>query len=343
MSFEKVTVAVITYNGEKILEECLSAIKSLDYPDYEVMVVDNHSTDQSVNLVREKFPEVKVLEMDENRGPNPARNVAILKSKTNYVFLIDDDTILTSHCLSILMNAKNVIPDVAVCHPRIIYYDDRTRIQQEGAEVHYIGAAIVKNEDASIKNTSTESVPTGAASGALLVDREKALHIGLFDEDYFFGWTDGQFTFRLTASGLKCLSVPRAIVYHKATKRGLSKVFYQVRNRWYFILQIYSLRTIFLILPALAVYEISLLVFLTMKGALLKYLKANMAVLQDFGKLMKKRQKVQLLKRLSDRELLHTGEINIREDLLESKYAKVGRKLLNRFFDLYWKLIKDFL
>ena len=80
-----------------------------------------------------------------------------------------------------------------------------------------------------------------------------------------------------------------------------------------------------------------------MKGVLLEYLKANMAVLQNFGKLMKKRQKIQLLKRLSDRELLHTGEINIREDLLESKYVKIGRKLLNRFLDSYWKLVKDFL
>ncbi len=343
MSFEKVTVAVITYNRERILEECLSAIKSLNYPDYEVMVVDNRSTDGSVNLVREKFPEVKVLEMGENRGPNPARNAAMLKSRANYVFLIDDDTILTSHCLSILMNARDVIPDIAVCHPRIVYYDDRSRIQQEGAEVHYIGAAIIRNGDMLIKNASMESISTGAASGALLIDRKRALRIGLFDEDYFFGWTDGQFTFRLTASGLKCLSVPRAIVYHKMAKRGLSKVFYQVRNRWYFILQMYSLRTIFLILPALVVYEISLLVFLTMKGLLLEYLKANMAVLQDFGKLMKKRQKVQLLKRLSDRELLHTGEINIREDLLENKYVKIGRKLLNRFLDSYWKLIKDFL
>lgn len=343
MSFEKVTVAVITYNRKKILEECLSAIKSLDYPDYEVMVVDNYSMDQSVNLVREKFPEVKLIEMDKNRGPNPARNTAILKSETNYVFLIDDDTILTPHCLSILMNAKNTIPDVAVCHPRIVYYDDRTRIQHEGAELHYIGAAILRNEGRSIKNTSVESIPISAASGTLLIDREKVLGIGLFDEDYFFGWEDGEFSFRLTASGLKCLSVPRAVVYHKATKRGLSKVFYQVRNRWHFILKIYSLRTIFLILPALAVFELSQLVFLTMKGALLKYLKANIAVLQDFGKIMKKRQRVQLLKKLSDRELLYTGEINIREDLLDSKYAKMGRKLLNRFFGLYWKLIKDFL
>ena len=343
MNFDRVTVAVITYNGAKLLEECLSAIESLDYPDYEVMVVDNHSTDQSVDLVREKFPGVRILEMDQNRGPNPARNMAILKSKTNYVFLLDDDTILTPHCLSILMSARDLIQDIVVYHPRIAYYDDRDRIQHEGAEVHYIAAAIVRNGGMSIKNASKESVPIGAASGTLLIDREKVLPIGLFDEDYFFGWEDGEFTFRLTASGLKCLSVPRATVYHKATKRGFSKAFYQIRNRWYFILQIYSLRTIFLILPALIVYELSLLGYLTMKGVLIKYLKGNMAVLQDFGKLMKKRQKVQLLKKLSDKELLHTGEISIRQDLLDSKHAKVGRKLLNLFFDSYWKLVKDFL
>ena len=93
----------------------------------------------------------------------------------------------------------------------------------------------------------------------------------------------------------------------------------------------------------MAAYEISLLVFLATKGALLKYLRANMAVLQNFEKLMKKRQKVQSLKKMSDRELLYTGEINIRQDLLESKYAKMGSQLLNRFLNSYWKLIKNFL
>ena len=344
MSFEKITIAVITYNGEHLLEECLSAIKSQDYPEYEIMIVDNNSTDRSVDLVREKFPEVRVLQMKENRGPNPARNVAILKSDTSYTLLVDDDAVLTPNCLRILMKAMKECSDVGICHPRVALYDDRTRIQYDGTRIYYIGAAILKNSGASIQQASKKTIPVTAVSGVtMLVERDKALQIGLFDEDYFFGWTDTDFSFRMTISGFKCLNVPQTVVYHKMKKRGLCKAFYQIRNRWYFILKNYSSRTIFFLSPFLLVYELNLLLFLIMKRTLVEYFKANFAVIKNFGKLMKKRGKVQTLKKISDREVLCAGDFYMREDLIEKKYLKLGRNILNRVFNLYWEAVENFI
>ncbi|GAI58197.1 unnamed protein product, partial [marine sediment metagenome] len=234
--FEKVTIAVITYNGEHLLEECLSAIKSQDYPEYEIMMVDNNSTDCSVDLVREKFPEVKILQMKKNRGPNPARNAAILKSDTSYTLLVDDDAVLTSECLRNLMKVMKKYPNVGLCHPRVVFYDSHTRIQHDGIRIYYIGASVLKNSGASIEHASKEIIPISMASAiTLLVKRNKALQIGLFDEDYFFGWDDIDFSFRMMISGFKCFNVPQAVVYHKMKKRGLTKAFYQIRNRWYSI------------------------------------------------------------------------------------------------------------
>jgi len=102
---------------------------------------------------------------------------------------------------------------------------------------------ILKNSGVSIEQASKETIPV--SGGTMLVERDKALHIGLFDEDYFFGWEDADFSLRMTISGFKCLNVPQAVVYHKMKKRGLSKAFYQIRNRWYFILKNYSSRTLF--------------------------------------------------------------------------------------------------
>jgi len=342
---KKVTAAIITYNGEKLLAECLSAIKSQSYPSYEIIVVNNNSTDRSVDLVKEKFPEVKILQMKENRGPSPARNAAIKKADTRYVLLVDDDAVLAPHCLMTLMEAVHQFPQSAVWSPRVVYYDKKDLIQFDGASPHYIGEAILNNPDTQLDTVlEKELFSIDAAGGvAYVVDKEKALQIGLFDEDYFFGRTDGEFTLRLTMSGFKCLNIPKALVYHKVKTRGLSKSFYQVRNRWYLILQTYSFKTILLIIPALLVYEISVLALLTAKGALKEYLKGNLAVIRNFGKLMKKRQKVQLLKKVPDNRILHSGNINIRKDILNSRHISVFKKLLNRFFDSYWQLIKRFL
>ena len=344
MSFEKVTIAVITYNGEHLLEECLSAIKSQDYPEYEIMMIDDNSTDRSVDLVREKFPEVKILQMNENRGPNPARNAAIIKSDTSYTLLVDDDAVLTPQCLRILMKTTKEYSNIAICNPRIVLYDDRTRIQYDGSRLCYIGAVIARNSGASIQQVSKTTIPVSVVSGlTMLVERDKALQIGLFDEDYFFGWDDADFSLRMTISGFKCLHVPQAVVYHKLKKRGLSKAFYQIRNRWYLILKSYSSRTLFLLWPILLVYELSLLLFLTMEGVLFEYLKANLAVIKNFGKLMKKRRKVQALKKISDGEVLCAGDFYIREDLVEKRYLKLGKNILNHVFNLYWKVIKSFI
>lgn len=345
MSPEKVTVAVITYNGEHLLEECLSAIKSQDYPEYEVMVVDNNSTDQSVDLVKARFPEVKVLRMKENKGPSPARNVAIRDANTRYILLVDDDAVLAPDCVRILMNAVNNFPEAAVWAPRVIYYDRRDIIQFDGASLHYVGEAILKNPDTRIEDALGKEVLSIDTAGGVsyTVNKEKALRIGLFDEDYFFGKTDTEFTFRLTLSGFKCLSVPQAIVYHKMKPRGLSKAFYQVRNRWSLILQTYSLRTILFVTPALLLYEISVLAFLIWKGALSRCIKANLAVIKNFGKLMKKRRKVQALKEISDREVLCAKDFYIREDLIEEKYLKLAKNFLNRVLNLYWKAVRNFI
>ena len=105
----------------------------------------------------------------------------------------------------------------------------------------------------------------------------------------------------------------------------------------------YSLKTIFLIIPALLTYEISVLVFLVWKGALSDYLKANLAVIKSFKQLMNKRRRVQALKKLSDGEVLVGGDFYIREKLIEKKYLRLAENFLNDVLNLYWKAIKNFI
>jgi len=167
--------------------------------------------------------------------------------------------------------------------------------------------------------------------------------VGLFDEDYFFGRTDGEFTFRLTLAGQPLYAVPQAICYHRVKKRGLSKVFYQIRNRWYFTLTLYAWRTIVLAAPALLLYELSIISFLWVKGAGKDYFAAISQVLGNLPMLMQKRQTIQAHRQVSDKEVLRSGTINMRRDLAANPMVYSLKTALNIVLNVYWRLIHRFI
>jgi len=335
-----VTVAVISFNGMKVVESCLDSILAQTYQPYRILLINNASTDGTPELIRQKYPQVEMIDLPENRGPNPARNMGIKKSLTSLTLLVDDDAVLADNCLKELVKAYQTYPHGAVWIPRLIYYDQQDLIQYEGAFIHYISEAILLNSDKPLNEGVKDITPVEATSGTcLLISNESAQTIGFFDEDYFFGRTDGEFTFRLTLSGYKLYTVPQATCFHRVKVRGLSKLFYQVRNRWYFTLSMYSWRTLLLIFPALIVYELSLIIFVGLKGAIKEYISAIFHVIHDIPLILRKRKFIQSLRKVRDRDILHSDSINIRSDLVDNKVIALLKVMLDQFFSLYWKLI----
>jgi len=335
---ESVTIGVINYNGEKLLPACLSAIENLDYPHREVLLIDNRSTDRSVQLARKDFPAVRILEMPANRGPNPARNAALLHARTEYVLLVDNDILVTEGALTEIMDIVRRVPDVALITPRIRLYHHPEEVQYEGRHVHYIGAMTSREYPSA--GAGGEAFPVEVLSGAiLLVNRKKAVDIGLFDEDYFFGWEDGDFTTRMRISGFRCLRATRAVVYHNTGRRGLAYAYYQVRNRWFFMLKVYSLRTLLVISPALLFYECIIAALMAVKGKFWQYVKANFSVMRNLRKIIGKRRQVQSLRRIGDRDLLTSGRIIISDEVADKRYLQLGNRIMNAVLDAYWKMV----
>ena len=337
----KITVAVVTYNGMNVIKSCLDSLLAQTYKPTQILVIDNASTDNTPEWVENHYSQVKVIRLDSNCGPNPARNRGILHTTDGHLtLLVDDDAILEENCLSELVRAYRRYPEAAIWAPRLVYNNRRDTIQHEGIFIHYTAEAVLLNSDKPLNQGVKEITQVHAISGTcLLVSRVAAEKIGFFDEDYFFGRTDGEFTYRLTISGYKLYTVPKAICYHRVKKRGLSKLFYQVRNRWYFILTTYSLKTLLLLTPALLVYEISLLLFLLLKGKSGEYIRAILAVIYSLPKILKKRKKAQALKTVSDRNLLQSDSLYMREDLLKNTTLASVKSGLDRFFQIYWKLV----
>lgn len=342
--FPSVTIGVINYNGSKYLEKTLAAIFQIDYPDYDVMLIDNASTDESVEYVRKHFKDVSVHEMADNRGPNIARNFALKNAENRYLLLLDNDAIVTKECLSNLIGVLTESPDAATCSPLIVDSENEQKVQYGVTHIHFVGAALIENLNGSGSTTDERvSVATTINGTALLVDRDRANKVGLFDEQMFFGWTDGDYSFRLTGAGYKCLVDKKSKVLHPASVRSKKVVLHQVKNRWVFILKNYSWKTIFLSFPALVFYEIAFFPFVIIKGNLKEYFMAITTMIRELPKTFEKRKEFFERKKLPDKRLLRSGNFTNSQSIITNKYLKVGTVLVNRILDKYWNLIKRFI
>jgi GT2 family glycosyltransferase len=341
MSFGEVTIYVINYNGQAELSKTLPALLTLTSPTKDIIVIDNNSTDGSREWLKECFPDIRCIHLEENRGVSAARNVALETAETDYVLVLDNDIIVTPDMLMHLMNVMQSESNVGVCHPDILDDNDPDVYHYNGGWIHYLGTFISrpKPEYGSYRPRYEQfDVVSGAA---MLINRQAAKHIGYFDGDYFFNWEDGDFVSRLTLAGYRCLNVPAAVVYHNSKPRGTSKVFYQVRNRWYFMLKLYHWRTLVLILPMLCLFELLQAILLLNKGAILDYGSGNLAVLKDFAKIMEKRRAFQVHKKVSDKIWLKAGEMYIASSI--NQRSAVLDRLQHAFFELcrvYWRIVR---
>lgn len=345
---EPVTVAVINFNGEEILGETLTSIERLNYPDLNIILIDDGSTDRSLELVRKDFPDVRIIKMDVNTGrPNKLRNIGIMEAGNRLVFLVDNDIVFDRECLMQLAKTLESSPDLAICTPRLMYYDQPERINIAPTKLHYIGTSISPKRDRLIRDVEMDRPELTIGGGIMLIDKKKAIEIGLLDEDFPMGWgEDGEIYMRMRLAGFRTLYVPEAVGYHRPKEWKESRyqrAFGQVKNRWFILLTQYSIKTLILIVPALVVYEFFLLLFMTLKGIPHLYFKGNIDVIKNLGMIIEKRKAIQAKRKVSDRELLTTGDMYISPALIKNPVMKIGVRMLNGFFNSYWKIINKWL
>lgn len=341
MEAEKITVGIINYNGMKVLPTTLRSLQALQYPAYEIMVVDNNSTDGSREWLERCHPEVRCIRLEENIGLPGARNVVLREATTEHVFIMDNDISVEPDVLNRLMEVLQSVPHAGVCHPEIQDENDPGVYHYNGGYVHYLAPLIARDQPGETKNRPSYEVFDVVSGAALLMRRQQALAIGGFDADYFFNGEDGDFTARMTLSGYSCLNVPAAIVHHRSKPRGTSKVFYQVRNRWYFILKLYNWRTLALISPMLFLFEILQAMFLMRKGVLGDLWRGNLAVIQTLPVILLKRKAIQKQKKVKDRQWLRSGPMYIPPQLHRNNPTfNMLQRMYYGLCDSYWRVVK---
>ena len=340
---QDVSVAVVAHNAAATLPDTLKSLREAGCPTARITVLDVASTDETGACLSRHAPGAHRRRLDANRGPSPGRNVGILECPTPWVLLMDADVMVEEDTIDALRRAVDT-PGAAIASRVVIHADRPSLIQYADTGFHFICEAVNPYLDRPVETRGDDTRDIGAASGcALLIDRAVAAEVGLFDERYFIGKEDGDFTHRVRLAGYRIVEPPRARVLHRSRRRGSWLFYYQIRNRWHVILKNYEIRTILLLLPALALHEALQAIVLISTGHGLTYLRAWIGLFRLLPALPADRARVRRIRVRSDRELLQDGALVVRADLAGGSLARRARSAYERMLRAYWRAIRPML
>jgi GT2 family glycosyltransferase len=217
----KVVVVVLNWNGKKDTFECLQSLEHLDYPNYEIIVVDNASTDGSQKFIKENFPRITLIENERNLGFGGGLNVGIVKARNrgaDYVLCLNNDVIVDRRILIELVKVGELSDKIGGLCPMEYYYSEPNRINYAGGIVRLVGGRIYGHGELD-KGQFDKVRETWLLCGPAMMLKLKALSdVGIFDTSYFYGPEDTDLTLRLIKKGYTIMFVPSAKLWHK--RRG---------------------------------------------------------------------------------------------------------------------------
>ncbi len=335
-----VDVAVVAHNNLDALPATLASLACAGCPSSRITIVDVASTDGTSEWLAREWPDVRVRRLDRNDGPSPGRNVGITEASRRFLLLMDADVRVLPDTIERLHAAMIADATIKIGSPIVVHADRPDIIQYAGGALHFICEAVNPWLDSPLAARGAEPIDIGAApTCALLLDRASAIDVGLFDERYFIGKEDGDFTHRIKMAGHKIWEVPQALVLHNSRARSAWLFYYQIRNRWHFILKNYQLRTIICLAPLFFVHEPLQFAVLTAKGHFRTYLRAVGGLIAMLPTLPRDRALARRIRKKSDRALLVSAPLVVRADLADG-VLRSGKAAYERCLDAYWHVAR---
>lgn len=263
----KVTIVIPNFNGEKLLPRCLDSLHKLNYQNFEIIIVDNNSTDNSKELISNNYPRVKIISLNYNSGFGTANNIAFEAAfkdpKVKYVAALNNDTEVDVNWLSGLVELAEQNPQIGSVASKMLFYYEPHLINAVGVLISYDGGGInegYKQEDKGQFETAQEIF--GASGGSALYSRAMLEKINLggreyFDDDYFLYYEDVDLCWRARLAGFSCYYAPKSIVRHVHSATAIShsplKAYHIQRNRLFNIIKDFpfwtALYALFIIIP----------------------------------------------------------------------------------------------
>lgn len=216
----EVAIIILNWNNAPDTIECLESVGRLDYPNYRVLVVDNGSTDGSVDRIRQAHPSTPILETGENLGYAGGNNVGIrhaVEANAEYVLLLNNDVRVAADTVSHLVCAAERFPDAVFLGPKVYHLDKPNQVQSAGARLDYLWRSRQRGLDEPDTGQFDVLEEVDYVIGAAVLARTKALQqIGLLDPDFFLYREDVDWCLRARHLGCRVLYVPEAKVWHRS-------------------------------------------------------------------------------------------------------------------------------
>jgi GT2 family glycosyltransferase len=298
----RVAIIIVNWNGKRYLETCLPTVFAQDYQDFTVYLVDNASTDGSVEMVRRRFPQIRLIQNETNLGFCAANNLGIMATKAEFVATLNNDTELEPAWLGQLVEAMKSDPKIGMCASKMMLTDRRDMIESAGIVVDRAGIAWGL-ESGHIDNSGAATpIPVfGASAGAALYRRSMLLEVGLFDEDLFAYLDDADLAWRGQWADWSCVYVPTAVVYHAHSATGQEGSPFKTRllgrNKIGVIGKNYPFPHLLWYVPIILAYELMAIGYAVVAGRGGYALKGRLEGLRQLPQILKKRRK--LVRRVS--------------------------------------------
>jgi len=303
------SIIIPNWNGAHHLPTCLDSLRRQSCPSFEVIVVDNGSTDGSLELLERNYPEVKVVALPKNRGFAGGVNAGIRETQGELVAVFNNDAEADHRWLEELAEALARHPEAGMATPKVLLFDQRDVIHTTGDFYGVDGVpgnrGVWQRDEGQFDR---EEYVFGAAGVAAAYRRAMLDEVGLFDEDFFAFCEDVDLAWRAQLAGWKCVYVPSAVVYHKLSATGGGKMasYYCGRNFIYVVAKDYptALLKRHWRLVVRAQFDIAWKALKAWRGeAARAQLRGQLAGLWGLPRMLAKRRAVQASRRVSDEYL----------------------------------------
>ena len=336
------TVVVVSYNGGGEIQACLESLIASGTDPGQILVVDNDSTDGTPELVRSRFSDIQVLEMERNRGYGGAANLAAAASSGEFIALVNQDMEFRDGWVAHLVRALDADPAAALATPKVLLLEDPARINACGNVPHYSGITTCRGYGQRAEAFGRQEAVPAVSGAAFLIRRDAFEEINRFDPLFFMYLEDTDLSLRAKLAGFRCLFVPDAVVLHRfAPTFSSSKVYWLERNRTMMLVKMYRWRTLLLLSPALLLTDVLVLAYGLAHGPrhLLAKAKAYAWVARRWPTIMANRRHAQLLRRTSDKELLRTLGVHLDIAEIDSPVSRSGAAVANLFYAKWHSLV----
>jgi GT2 family glycosyltransferase len=339
------SIIILNYNGGNDLIECIESIHQTEYCEYEIILIDNNSTDKSHINCKNKFPQIKLIQNDKNIGMT-ARNIGIKNSKSNFIVFLDSDTVVEKEWLQNLIESFKKHGE-GLYQPKILEKQNKNIISSYGNMINIFGFGFAKNrgeiEDVKLDEFSKIGYTSGACTFSSLSTIKK---IGDVDEIFFAYHDDLEYGWRASLLGINSFFEPKSKIYHRVSltlkKSSKEKIFLTERNRLICLKTLYSRKTFYKILPLVVILETGIFIYFITKGLGITKIKSYFSFLKLTSKIIEKQKNIEKIRKFSDKEIIKkfSNEFILPQDVVNTKnldkinsimisFSKKARNLIN--------------